>query len=151
MTNKRPRYRQLLEFSIVACVTLTMAGCGEPARPTGVAVSGAVTLDGAVLDQGTIHFKPVDLKSLYSTGEIIAGKYAINASVGPQAGKYRIEITSPEGGAKATSADPAKAMELASAPPAKERIPAKYNAQTELTADVPANGNNALNFDLSTK
>lgn len=140
-----------MAFSVSACVALAVSGCGEAARPVGVAVSGTVTLDGTPLDQGTIHFKPNDVKALYATGEIVAGKYSIAGAVGPQSGKYRIEITSPEGGPRATSDDPVKAMELASAPPAKERVPERYNAKSELTADVPVAGSNALNFDLTTK
>lgn len=131
---------------------LTTSGCGgSPGRATGEAVEGTVTLDGNPLDQGRIQFKPEDPKALFAYADIVAGKYSISQALGPQAGKYRVEINSPEGGPIVPSTDPAKAMEQASAPPPKERIPARYNATSELTADIKSGSPNANNFDLSSK
>lgn len=131
---------------------LAASGCGSsPGRPTGEAVEGTVTLDGSPLDQGLIQFKPEDPKALFASAEIANGKYSISRGLGPQAGKYRVEINSPEGGPIVPSTDPAKAMEQASAPPPKERIPARYNATSELTADIKSGAANPHNFDLKSK
>ncbi len=131
---------------------LVASGCGSSSgRPAGEAVEGTVTLDGSPLDQGRIQFKPEDPKALFAYADIVDGKYSIQPAAGPQAGKYRVEINSPEGGPIVPSTDPAKAMEQASAPPPKERIPSRYNATSELTADITSGAPNTHNFELKSK
>lgn len=142
----RVSHRQLLAFVLLNGACLFVAGCGggDAGGPRGVAVSGTVTLDGAPLDHGTVLIK---WKGNAAGGEIANGKFAIPANVGPIPGKHRVEISSLEGGTKVTSTDPAKAMEEASGPPPTERIPANYNTESTLTAEVKAGGD-TFSFEL---
>ena len=151
MTSYRRLSRRAVSLLFLNSI-LAIAGCGSPSgRPTGEAISGAVTLDGNPLDRGIIQFKPADPKGLFASADIVDGKYAITSSLGPQPGTYRVEVNSPEGGPIVPSTDPVKAMEQASAPPPKERIPERYNAKSELTAEIKAGGPNSYNFDLKSK
>ncbi|MFM9966623.1 MAG: hypothetical protein ACKV2Q_36050 [Planctomycetaceae bacterium] len=134
-----------LTFALTSGVCLFFAGCGGgDAGPTKVAVSGTVTLDGAPLDHGTLLIK---WKGNAAAGDIVNGTFTIPENIGPIPGKHRVEISSLEGGSKVTSTDPAKAMEEASGPPPTERIPANYNLESTLTAEVKAGGD-ALKFEL---
>jgi len=137
--------RLLLTFVLLNGACLFVVGCGSGSvGPTGVAVSGTVTLNGVPLDQGTVLIK---WPGSAAGGEIANGKFAIPADLGPVPGKHRVEISSLEGGSKVTSTDPAKAMEEANGPPPVERIPANYNIQSTLTAEVKAGGD-PLSFEL---
>ncbi len=128
----------LSNFSLFVGVCAFVAGCGgDSSGPKGVAISGTVTLDGAPLDHGTILIK---WSGSAAGADIANGKFAIPANVGPIPGKHRVEISSPEGGSKVTSTDPTKAMDEASGPPPTERIAAKYNTESELTAEVKDGG-----------
>ena len=76
---------------------------------------------------------------------IEGGKYQIKTSQGLPPGNYKVMITSPD----------QKQKEIVEGPPgeertvARDRIPKKYNLQTELKLEVPqARGSQEANFNL---
>src|SRR5262245_44713871 len=133
-----------LELLGLCAVVAGLTGCtsGGPQRH---AISGEGTWRGKPLDHGSIMFLP-DEPSLATSGgdRIKDGRYAIAAAKGLLPGRYKVLIT---------SADPSKAPDPdalpgPSGPLPKDRVRPKYNAQTELTADVKAGGPNTFNFEV---
>jgi hypothetical protein len=130
----------------VAAVVLpaVLAGCGaaedggEPARQT---VSGTVTFDGKPLDEGRIRFQNGKASA---EGAITDGSYTIPESEGPLPGSYTVYIVSGH------EAPGLKDGELPGVPqPAPpEKIPPQYNSMSTLTAQVEADGDSAIDFDL---
>ncbi|MEZ6072601.1 MAG: hypothetical protein R3C10_20660 [Pirellulales bacterium] len=135
----RPRCLVLLLGAIAVCV----AGCG-PDNPRGrLAVSGTVTLDGKPLDTGTIEFSPQDPTGVGTGAAIEAGAYTIDVQHGLPPGTYDVRVFSPD--ATATPAGPPGPL----GPPAVEdRIPPRYNAETELSITVTADGDTVFDFPL---
>ncbi|OWK45482.1 hypothetical protein [Fimbriiglobus ruber] len=118
-------------FALVwALAPLVLVGCG--ARTT--SVSGTVSLDGKPLDQGKITFRGEDRDAQPRTGEIKAGKYQCDAPVG----HVRVEVEAFQAIAKGEATGMGQ----------RNYIPEKYNARTELTADVVAGKPQEFNFDL---
>lgn len=145
-------YFRLLTFTIVATLTGLSLGCGGTANPLGrQAVSGAVTLDGAPVSNGTIRFEPFDAKGkVTASGAMItAGRYALSQNDGLPPGKYSVTISSHGATAKPLPTDPNEAMNAA----AKEEIPtelipARYNSATELVIEITKDGKGPVDFKL---
>lgn len=132
--------------AFAALALLTLAGCGGPSR---VPVSGAVTVDGAPVDNGTITFVPTGAAAAgappKASARITDGKYAFEPDFGPMPGAYSVEITwDKKTGKKVSTGDADMRDET------KQMLPAKYNAQTTLTADVKS-GMPPLDFAVSVK
>jgi hypothetical protein len=120
---------------------LLVCGCGG-VEPAGNAVSGTVTFQGKPLDFGSIQFDPTGDQGTMSGGDIEGGEYSVPAATGLKPGTYAVRISSVEGGVSSSDVPPGEPP-----PPAKERIPAKFNAQTTLKADIKE-GDNSINFDI---
>lgn len=130
---------------LVAC----LLGCSE--RPYGVApVAGVVTLDGEPLAGGVVNFQPIAAKQTTSPGPGSTGRLGpdgrftlelLDGSPGAVIGKHRVRIYSvaAEGPAAGDTDAPGRP---------RERVPARYNYQTELTITVPAEGTSSADFPL---
>src|SRR5437870_1956612 len=120
---------------VVLAAVVSLTGCGGDPNAR-QAVSGTVTFNGQPLDQGRIHFVPVDKTKSDSGATVENGKYNIPRDVGLMPGTYKVSVYSyDQKGAKVQSS------EIPGEPSAKqfkERIPAQYNVQTKLTAEVTA-------------
>ena len=126
---------------------LVLAGCSKENRG---AVSGKVTLDGAPLEAGSITFVPIEGTSSPSAGATLEkGAYTISTAQGPMPGAFRVEIKSPKKTGK-------KALAGSPAPPNTwieetiEAVPAMYNKESKLRAEVKA-GTNTLDFELKSR
>ena len=129
--------RLLFGLTLVAFLGLT--GCSrEPGKSR---ITGEVTLDGNTVDEGNISFFPSDGEGPTAGGPIENGTYSVEVPPGPK----KILITSPEvvGQRKAYEADPNSPMIDIT----RERVPTRYNSQTELTYTVPS-GSDKKNFEL---
>lgn len=129
-------------FAVLLLFSLT--GCGGKEIP----IHGVITLDGEpVPGPGTIAFYAESgTDSPHAAGEIQDGKYAIPAERAPYAGKFRVEITWPkQTGKQIPSADPGMLTDET-----KEAIPAKYNKNTELKAEI-STSQTVHDFHLSSK
>jgi hypothetical protein len=99
-------------------------------------VTGKVTLDGQPLVGGTVEFSPEGGSPAYGVTDE-QGMYKLlfsSEQQGAPVGKHRVRIT---------SFSEAK-------PRIKERVPVKYNRQSELTCEV-RRGAQVHNFDLLTR
>jgi hypothetical protein len=121
-----------------------VAGCGP--QSDRLAVSGSVTLDGALLDVGSVRFTSLGEKPLSSGAMIRDGEYSIPEVHGLSPGQYHVEITSPDTKsppvmARATSGGPG-------IPVQRERIPAEYNVNSKHSIEVTPDGDNEFDFDI---
>ena len=116
------------------------------------AVSGSVTLAGQPVDGGSIDFAPSGVNQVSATGAMIfVGRYFVPCKNGLVPGKYCVRIYWPE------KVDAEQVPKGPPGPPAKgshiglpkERIPAKYNIESELTVEVRQGGANTFDFPLS--
>jgi hypothetical protein len=117
---------------------LTAVGCGGGGKAA-YPVSGTVTFDGQAVEEGDILFVPVPLSSAVEGGKIEGGTFKFQAT----AGKKRVEI-------RASRPDP-KLKNPMGKPTPVDYIPAKFNSESTLSADVEAKGTNEFKFDLKSK
>ena len=141
--------------SLVVCIAaiLALSGCGGQQFDTGT-VSGTVTLDGQPLANASVQFTPTGVQNFDtpapgSYGRTNAnGEYSLKVittdAEGALVGMHRVSITLDE----EESEDPEK-MDLID--DSGNRIPAKYNSQSQLTYEVKAGENKDVNFDLQSK
>lgn len=124
-------------FALLA--TSMILGCGPSGLDT-QPVSGKVTFDGQPVQEGRILFRGTGSDPRAFSAEIKNGEYQLEAF----AGKMRVEVTAsrPVPG-KFDESNPGEKV-----PVGEMYIPAKYNSQSELTAEVAA-GKNEFNFDLT--
>jgi hypothetical protein len=140
------RAQRLLLLAVPAVLA---AGCGK--EPYKLApVSGRVTLNGKPLENAAVMFQPVVVGTNNNPGPGSAGvtdaegRYTLTV-VGQEAkgavvGKHKVRVTMYQ---KDDSADdrPKRVKQVA--------IPAKYNRNTGLEYDVPADGTGGADFPLN--
>ena len=143
------RYQRFWSGCLVLCLVVTWCGCG-PGNPLGRrAISGSVTLDGAPLDQGSIQFSPQQQQGGVGSGAVISnGGYTIAADKGLPPGKYLVRIFSAEQPDVPVPKGPPGSVPI---PPATERIPPEYNANSDKIVEVTAAGSNQFDFDIRTE
>jgi len=147
-----------LRDSLLAMMVLSLAGCNSgPAGPTLVPVEGVVTLDDKPLSGAVLLFQPQgNTAGQGGTARTdAAGKFALTSfdlkDKGAAAGTYRVTISKkvkPDGSDFQPSPDEDPMLAAY-----KEVLPPQYtdDAQTTLSADVPAEGAKNLEFKLSSK
>jgi hypothetical protein len=130
-------------------LAVAVIGCGEgrdnlPREP----ISGKVTVDGQPLDEGTISFVSADGKGPPAGGKIENGEYSIPRRDGPVPGDHRVYIFSPKptGQKVKDNSEPNVLRDVRA-----ETLPSRYNAKTELKADIKAGGSNTFDFQLTGK
>lgn len=137
-------------ISVVAALACGLVtGCGTGDDLPRERVSGTVKFDGKPLATGTISFLPTaaDAPGTGSLVPIVEGSYEVPLDKGLVPGPYRVVISRTEEGAQPTNPQPGDG----DAPIVKELIPAKYNRETKLKADVAKGGENVFDFALDAK
>jgi hypothetical protein len=135
----RPGWRALAYLGVWSL--LLAGGCARDGHGR-QKVSGTVTWGGQPLREGTIEFFPAGGPPGPAAGALIRnGAYAVPKEQGLAPGAYRVTIRSPVVDRSA----PPGGM---SSPPTREQVPARYNARSELTADVRAGEPNRFDFHL---
>jgi hypothetical protein len=131
-------------FLFLLCLLL-LCGCGDARRQS---IEGTATFDGRPIDKGYIKFIPQnDTRGPAAGANIENGKFAIAAEGGPFAGFFRVEITAMRAGnRKAYDPESDRTVSVM-----EQYIPAKYNAQSELTATIEAKQSSPLDFPLRSK
>jgi len=124
-------------FLVLLMPLLMLAGCGD-SGPAKYDVTGSVTLDGQPIEQGEIRFLSADVQGAPETGQIVNGKFACRTTEGQK----RVEIT-------ATRESPTPAAD--GLPNYVSYIPAAYNSQSTLTAEVKPDGDNTFTFKLQSQ
>ena len=135
---------------LAASVALTLMmspGCGGESGPPRLPISGRVTLDGQPLSTGAVTLIPTGSGPAVG-GTIEGGTFALGRSDGPGPGTYKVEIMSvqPTGKKVVSPDDPTVKIDEV-----RNVIPARYNLETRLEAEVKPDGQNAFQFELSSR
>ena len=134
------------------CVSL----CSCSGRGSSQALEGTVTLDGQPLAAGGIDFIPLPgTQGPTAGGQIVEGSFHIVPKGNTMAGTFRVMINASRKSGKQIFDPTASAMD----PEAmngmvdeyEQYIPARYNEQSELTAEVTADGQETFEFALSSQ
>lgn len=134
-----------MQHSWIVCFSVglvLLAGCDSgPPAPKLTKVSGTVTLDGSPMAEGEVTFAE-PAKGAYDSIKVIDGKFE-----GPvQPGKKRVEVRAYR---------PGKPNTEMYGPDAKAEpenyIPAKYNNESTMTAEIPESGASDLKYDVTSK
>ncbi len=116
------------------------SGCNDSGPELG-SVSGTISLDGKPLEGAEISFQPDLATGSPALGETdVQGRYEMRHSrsrKGAHVGTHKVHITT------AIERENAQGKIVRF----KERVPARYNVKTELTADVKP-GRNTIDFQL---
>lgn len=123
-------------------VALSLPGCGSSKPPLPRAgVSGTVTVNGQPASNLLIAFVPQgNVKGPRSSALVTDGKYSLDGRSGPLVGPMRVEIT--------TALEEDEPRDEKVKPFARERIPAQYNVNSQLSARITADGPNKFDFSL---
>jgi len=125
------------------CVAIALAGCGGSAQPENVGrVSGKVTLDGQPLSGAMVTFspaKPGGSSALSQTDTDGHYKLGYAAGIeGAEIGENRVSVSTYDPGDP--DGDPPR-------PKVLEKVPLKYNVNSELIREVKA-GDNTIDLEL---
>jgi hypothetical protein len=140
------RARWLLGLAVVLA-----AGCGSKRFAP---VSGTVTMDGQPLVGATVTFSPVPPEGSTEAGDSSLGKtnekgeYTLKSvkKSGAQVGKHRVSIS-----LVAQQVGDGDSRPPRGGWPMADKVPKKYNENSELTYDVPAGGTDKANWDLKSR
>jgi hypothetical protein len=136
--------------SVLVGITFLSLGCGK--NPHRLApVSGRVTMEGKPLANALVAFlpdtKPGAMPSPTSRGETDQnGRYTLTSSEdkpGAVVGTSKVRIST----MKSTGGGEGEGGAIL----ARETVPERYNARTELTFDVPEEGTDQADFALKSK
>lgn len=125
--------RRMIGLGMCAFAAFT-AGCS---RSELVEVTGTVTWEGQPVETGEIIFHPIDASITPAAGRIRGGEFSFLT----KPGKKRADIQAVRKTGKRDAKEGFEITEL--------YIPAKYNTQTELEADVSPDGENHFEFALT--
>ena len=145
ITSRRLNMSKICALLSITLVSTVLVGCGgAPEGPALYSVTGPVTFDGAPVDTGRIQFRMKQGSGLSYSAEIKGGQYSLQS----EAGAVSVEITAsrPIPG-KFDTSNPDDEPQ----PVGEMYIPEKYNAKTELSAEVAATGENKIPFELTSK
>jgi len=132
-------------FMFIVAILVTVTGCSGQGQ---VSVHGDITLDGSLVESGSISFLPLGSGAEVAvSAPIVNGSYETSeTATGLTPGEYRVEITWPKKtGKKIASLDPGMMTDET-----VEAIPAKYNSESELTVQVTA-GKDKYDFALESE
>jgi hypothetical protein len=138
----------------LAFLLALLSGCGSSDGLPRQAVSGRVTLDGKPLEAGSITFDPVDpgkAGAVSAFGAVAGGSYSIPAATGPTPGSYRVAIMASDAGDLPSPDAPPGAPPRRPAKSAAPTIPAKFNTNSTLKAEVKAGDSAPIDFELTGK
>ena len=125
------------------CVLALTAGCGGSSSIGRQAVSGTVTFNGKPLANAVICFEAQRADTLVEAGaNVVDGRYEIVAEKGIVPGTYRVFISSLRD-TGATDMTMGKPM-----PRLTESLPARYNRESTLTAEVKQSEAAQFDFEL---
>jgi hypothetical protein len=128
--NQETAMKLVAMMAVAAGCLLSLAGCENTGGK--LAVSGSVSLKGEPLNKGTITFLLPEEKTPTAEALIENGKYSLPAVSGLLPGKYRVRISAIEEFV-ITPEDYAAGKQP---PPNRERVPPKYNTDSQEMVEV---------------
>jgi hypothetical protein len=122
---------------VVAAACAGFGGCGGPQGQKTYAVTGTATLDGEPLTRGNVLFYPEAPNMPAAMGTLEEGRFSTRAV----AGRQRVEI-------KAFDETAFRSRRPIDPPVYNQIVPARYNRESTLTAEVQTTGHNHFDFAL---
>ncbi len=137
--------RALILCGILTLGTAVLAGCSDPYGGR-MEVSGAVTLQGQPLKEGSILFAPLENQDTPGGAQVIQGEYKIPPQSGLRPGKYLVRLTAGDGRTPANEeiAAPGGPANIVSV----DLIPEDWNTRSKHEIEVKAKSVNKFNFDI---
>lgn len=130
---------------LLCAAILTASGCGNNGR---VSLEGTVTLDGRPMEKGYIRFSPLPGSTGPTAGgDVVEGKFVVLPSGGPFVGNFQVQITAADFTGRKVR-DPRSGAMIDEY---TQCLPARYNRQSELQAEVTASGPNQFDFALASQ
>jgi len=127
-------------------IVLLSGGCGSECQRR--ALEGTVTLDRQPLAVGAITYLPLpNTPGPTAGGHITDGKFSIARDKGTFVGTFRVEITA----TRLTGKKMQDRFTGEMVDESEQFIPARYNRDSELTAEVTADGPNQFEFNLDSQ
>jgi len=124
---------------IVAACLIMIIGCGGDSRQS---LQGSVTHDDEPLASGYISFTPQSGTPGPTAGnEIADGRFSIARARGTFPGTFRVEVTASRPSGRKVEGVPGEVYE--------QFFPARYNKESELSAEVLDGGENDFEFALT--
>lgn len=122
-----------------------LAGCSNERRQ---GIEGTVTMDGQPLAEGSIKLIPHEGTPGPTAGaKIENGRFSIDTTKGTFAGSFRVEILASRPSGR-TTVDPETGEQYAIR---EQYVPAQYNTESQLTAQIKDDQANRLEFNLASK
>lgn len=135
-------------FAVGLAFALLALGCGKGDANRGT-VSGAVTLDGKPLEQGSILFTPIEgTKGVVAGGQIQNGQYRFVGATGPAIGMNRVEIQAMRKNGKMIPKPMGAPGEMVEG--SEQAVAARFNSESTLKIEIKP-GENTANFDVTSK
>ena len=138
---------KVIHSLLIAVVAVVALGCSDSVggrRP----ITGSVSFDGEPLEGGWIYFRPI-ADGPSSAAEIENGTFDIDAAKGLNAGEYTVAIEYHKPTGKKIKINTGEEIEQIEQK--KQIIPAMYNQQSTLKAEVQPTGANELTFELKSR
>ena len=145
--------RWVLPFALLGFFTASMPGCGRSNRPPRIALAGEVEFDHQPLESGRIMFIPIEgSRGPAAIAFVKDGFYCFDQANGPIPGKNKVQIESVpvldfELDDEAAYANAYRANKGRPVLP-PEKIPAHYNRDSTLVAELSPGRNVEVNFTL---
>jgi len=141
-------------FLLAIGVCIALGGCNRHGGRQGL--GGTVTFDGQPMSAGAIVFYPEPgTRGPTAGGKIVDGEFTVDAEKGTMEGTFRVTITATRKTGKKVFDPTAEMLDPGSTDGMMDEIvqyiPARYNKQSELTADVVDGGENRFEFALSSE
>ena len=135
--------RVLVFYWILSIVIAGLAGCSDPYAGR-MEITGAVTLQGRPLKEGSILFEPLDGQGTQSGTGISNGEYKIPRSSGLKPGKYLVRITAGDGKTPVNeeTAAPGGSTNIVSV----DLIPDDWSTKSKHQVEVKSSGGNQFDF-----
>ncbi len=146
--------KEVIVGTTLLAVSIAVIGCGRSGIER-ASISGAVTIDGEPVEDGSIRMISLEPGGGPSVGgSILKGQYAIGSNKGPTLGKHRVEVNVPyKTGRKIRSPFVMPSMDPDEKPDPSgmvdewaEKAPVKYNEDSTLEVVIEAGRNT---FDIA--
>ncbi|QDT98196.1 hypothetical protein [Gimesia aquarii] len=132
---------------VIFVLSLTLSGCGSTETgPDRTIVTGKVTFKGEPVLQGQIWFLPQAGREAPQAGApIVEGQYRVENKGGVPIGSCQVKITAEQPKADIKIVEDGGPEEI----PTTQYLPARYNEQTELTAEIKSSADPIeIDFEL---
>jgi hypothetical protein len=138
----------LTTAAVLLSILAVVQGC-EGVRSNTLAASGKVTLDGKPLESGQITFISLGDGGSRASAKIENGEFSIPPNFGVKAGEQLVQIEAYRKSNRPIQPSGLLTAEEAAKGAVEQYLPAKYNTQSQLKAQVQSGGDNFFEFQLN--